>query len=239
MSNKMSNKIVAALLLTTITIMLIIVACKTQKHVRQLRATTDSTAAHASHVRDSTTFSDTGKAFFFERFFSFSQGVDLSIDKLSYTEEESPKVATELRFTIDSLHAHGDTLSTTAENGTKVNIYTDKKTGELVATVKPRGSTIKKYEINNIKLKTDTHLDSGKTLQAAQHSTFSTHVRDSSNKDTTHKTATVQSYDKDVTRTPSVLARLGWLFVAIGAAVIIAFIIKKWSKIKGIFKSKI
>ena len=231
----MSNKIIAALLLTAITSMLVIVACKTQKHVHQLRASSDSTAVHATKVHDSTTFSDTGKAFSFERFFSFSQGVDLSIDKLSYTEEESPKVATELRFTIDSLHAHGDTLSTTAENGTKVNIYTDKKTGELVATVKPRGSTIKKYEINNIKLKTNTHLDSGKTLQAAQHGTFSTHVRDSSYKDTTHKAATVQSYNKDVTRKPTIMAHLGVIATIVIILLIIIITVKYWNKIKLFF----
>ena len=196
--------------------------CKTKKSIEKSTQTSDSSTLQRVSVRDSVLKIDSGKSFLLNQIMSLNRSGELDIGKISYTEYNTPKSAATLRFSVDSLRTRGDTLTTTAQDGTAINIYADKFTGELVASVQTKSGKARKIEVDNIHIRTAEQINASNTQSQTQNATSLTRVKDSSGTDSSRLKAKSKTLEKNVDRKLPGLA-LG-LFVCVFAAIVITAI---------------
>jgi len=139
-------------------------SCKSEKQVQKTKQISDSTALHRVHSVDVTAMVDSSRKKLETELFLKSLSKSLEIGSIKKTTEETPAVNSSLTFNADSLKLKGDTLKTTTEDGTKLLVFVDKKTGSMVAEIKRIGHRKETFEVENLKIKSDQNTELNKQL---------------------------------------------------------------------------
>ncbi|AYD48187.1 hypothetical protein [Arachidicoccus soli] len=143
-------------------------SCKVLKKIHRSRHTVDSTAITSEKVQVKTATKDSSNMNSLSNYLNIALSSNLSIGKLKETTEEAPPSSALLTFNIDSLNLKGDTAKAIAADGTKLQVYQDKKTGRMVAAMEHPGTKTKTLEVENVTLKTSKNIDSGSLSQQKQ-----------------------------------------------------------------------
>lgn len=220
-----------------ILLLLILVAvnyqsCKVLKKVHRSKSEVDSTVNIQQQSHVSTLGMSDSQSHRQADWLKIIQSTNLKADKVTITEDEMPTSSLRISFNVDSLALRGDTLHTKALDGTGVDIFKDKKTGEFVADYQRPGKKRTKTEIQGLSLNTKNQLDSGRKSEDQHNKALVKKDTTGAYKvkaDVTKKSATV---DKDVKKD---FGLLKWLGLA-AAAVSLLFVFYKLNKAKGWFK---
>lgn len=205
-------------------------ACKVRKAIHTTSKSVDSTAVQHTQANVHTVAKDTSSFSKLSNFFNISKNTDLSIDKIKETEEYTPPRA--LVFDMDSIRAVGDTAKVTSQDGTQLNLFTDKKTGKHLASIQQPGAKKKTLEMQGFKLKAAVNIDSGNV--AATHTTAASVNKDSAGKGDSQISvqANEKQQDKNVQRSTDMLKLILWVGGIVAVIVLVVWLYKK-------FKSKI
>lgn len=201
-------------------------ACKVRKAIHTTTKSVDSTTVQHTQANVHTVAKDTSSFSKLSNFFKISKNTDLSIDKIKETEEYTPPRA--LVFDMDSINAVGDTAKVTSQDGTQLNLFTDKKTGKHLASIQEPGAKKKTLEMQGFKLKASTNIDSGNVAathtKAASGSIDSTGATDSQ----THVQAKQKDKEKDVQRSTDMLKLILWVVGIVGVIGGVWWLYKKY-----------
>lgn len=201
-------------------------ACKVRKAIHTTTKSVDSTTVQHTQANVHTVAKDTSSFSKLSNFFNISKNTDLSIDKIKETEEYTPPRA--LVFDMDSIHAVGDTAKVTSQDGTQLNLFTDKKTGKHLASIQEPGAKKKTLEMQGFKLKASTNIDSGNV--AATHTKAASVNIDSTGKGDvqTHVQAKQKDKDKNVQRSTDMLKLVLWVAGVVAVIVLVVWLYKKY-----------
>jgi len=160
------------------------------------------------------------------------QSTSVKAKKIIYSEEDMPTNETSFVFRIDSLNPYIDTLRSRAKNGTELEIYTDKKTGQLKANMRSKGGKKKTVEIDGFSLDKGKAIDSGRSATNQINHTLV--KKDSTGNQKVKAAAQIktETVEKDVKKDFGLLKWIG----ATAVGIILLFVFYKLNQAKKWFK---
>lgn len=112
-------------------------------------------------------------------------------------------------------------------SGTKVAIYEDRKTGKMVATIKPAGSKKRIVEIDGLTLKTAKTMDSSSFAKSSNTSSAKDSISDKLKKDSTVVIDETKSKDVSIVRKFGLFQWVGIIVTVLVLLGIVAFVLRK------------